>query len=177
MSGRVRTILADGRHVRGYRKTLRRTWPRPVRVVRKSSPPPEFRFQPALTDYPVRLTFLLPLTILVAPGPHGFNTVVLPQNVVQICGRETDHCFALARCFFAAVAKDRPGFTVTAHVSRDDDDRTYGRYLTVVEGALVLSGGLTEPRVYDAPSSNHAGAAILGYCTSRTQALRPSRGG
>ncbi len=150
MSGRVLTILADGRLVRGYRKTLRRIRPRPVTVVRELSAPPEFRFQPALTDYPVRLTFLLPLTILVAPGPHGFNTVVLPQNLVQIRGRETDHCFALARFFFAAVARERAGFTCRASITRDDETKAYGRHLTVVQGAMVVSGGLIEPRVYDA---------------------------
>jgi hypothetical protein len=148
MSGRVRTILSDGRQVRGYRKTLRRTRPRPVRVVRESSPP-EFRFQPASPAYPVRVTFLLPLTILVAPGPHGFNIVVLPQNMVQIRGRETDHCFALARCFLAAVGREHAGFTCHASISRDDDPRTYGRHLTVVEGALVISGGMTVPRLYE----------------------------
>jgi hypothetical protein len=153
MSGRTRTILSDGRQVRGYRKTLRRTRPRPVRGVRESSPPPEFRFQPALTDYPVRLTFLLPLTILVAPGPHGFNTVVLPPNLVQIRGRETDHCFALARCFFAAVAREHAGFTCRASITHDDDTKPYGRHLTVVQGAMVVSGGLIEPRVYDAAQS------------------------
>jgi hypothetical protein len=176
MSGRIRTILSDGRQVRGYRKTLRRTRPRPVRLVQESSPP-EFRFRPASPEYPVRLTFLLPLTILVAPGPHGFNTVVLPQNIVQICGRETDRCFALARCFFAAVAREHAGFTCRASITHDDDAKAYGRHLTVVQGAMVVSGGLTEPRVYDAPSSNHAGAAISGYCTSRTQVLHSAREG
>jgi hypothetical protein len=32
----------------------------------------------------VRLSFLLPETVLVSPGPHGFNTSVLPGNVVRI---------------------------------------------------------------------------------------------
>jgi hypothetical protein len=151
MSGRVRTVLSDGRQVRGYRKTLRRTRPRPVTVNRESNPPLEFRFQPASPEYPVRLTFLLPLTILVATGPHGFNTVVLPQNLVQIRGRETDHCFALARCFFAAVASEHAGFTCRASITHDADDaKLYGRHLTVVQGAMVVSAGLIEPRVYDA---------------------------
>jgi hypothetical protein len=32
---------------------------------------------------------------------------------------------------------------------RADDPRTFGRHLTVVRGALVISGGLVEPRVYE----------------------------
>ena len=62
---------------------------------------------PPSADYPVRLTFLLPDTILVSPGPPGFNTAVLPGNVVRIRGREARHCFAPAREFFAVVAWDR----------------------------------------------------------------------
>jgi hypothetical protein len=42
-----------------------------------------------------------------------------PPNAVSIRGRSADHSFALARAFFAAVAKDRPGFTVTVSVRRD----------------------------------------------------------
>jgi hypothetical protein len=38
--------------------------------------------------YPVRLTFLLPRTVLVFLGRHGFNTTVLPGNAVRIRGRE-----------------------------------------------------------------------------------------
>jgi hypothetical protein len=46
------------------------------------------------------------------------------------------------------VAWDR-AFTCRAIIMRDDDERTYGRHLTVVRGALVISGGLVEPRVFD----------------------------
>jgi len=92
----------------------------------------------------------LPDTVLVSPGPHGFNTTVLPGNVVRIRGREARHCFALARQLVALVARDRPAFTCRAVVTHDDDPRTYGRHLTVVRGALVISGGLIEPRVIEA---------------------------
>jgi hypothetical protein len=100
---------------------------------------------PPSSDYPVRLTFLLRDTILVSPGPHGFNTEVLPGNMVRIRGREARHCFALAREFFAW---DR-AFTCRAVITRDDHEGAYGRHLTVARGALVISGGLIEPRVYD----------------------------
>jgi hypothetical protein len=109
MSGRTRVVLPDGRMVRGFRKTLRRNSPRKPIVVRnvdfldqqvgrKNRHAPA---DPPSADYPVRLTFLLPDTVLVSPGPHGFNTAVLPGNVVRIRGREARHCFALAREFFS----------------------------------------------------------------------------
>jgi hypothetical protein len=151
MSGRTRVVLADGRTVRGYRKTLRKNSCEPLVGTGNAPPvaaglPPD----PPSTEYPVRLNFLLPNTILVSPGPHGFNTAVLPGNMVRIRGRETRHCFFLAREFFAVVAHDRPAFTCRAVVTHDHDPRTYGRHLTVVRGALVISGG-PPPRVYDCP--------------------------
>jgi hypothetical protein len=135
--------------VRGYRKTIRRNPRKPLVVIRGAPPlatdlPPD----PPSVEYPVRLTFLLPDMVLVSPEPHGFNTEVLPGNVVRIRGREARHCFALAREFFAVVAWDR-AFTCRAIIRRDDDPRTYGRHLTVVRGSLVISGGMVEPRVYD----------------------------
>jgi hypothetical protein len=150
MSGRSLVTLSDGRVVRGFRKTLRRNPPRkPLVVIRNAAPvsqdlPPD----PPSAEYPVRLTFLLPDTVLVSPGPHGFNTTVLPGNVVRIRGRETRHCFAMAREFFAVVAWDR-AFTCRATTTRDGDERVYGRHLTVVRGSMVISGGMVEPRVYD----------------------------
>jgi hypothetical protein len=105
---------------------------------------------PPCAEYPIRLAFQLPDTILISPGPHGFNVMVLPERVVRVRGRSTDHCFDLARAFFVAVARDRAGFTCHASITRDDDPKHYGRHLTVVRGALVISGGVAEPRVYDA---------------------------
>jgi hypothetical protein len=142
--------VADGRAVTGFRKTLRRNPPRKPLVVTRNAPPlaAEPPPDPPSPDYPVRLTFQLPDTVLVSPGPHGFNTAVLPGNVVRIRGREARHCFAMAREFFAVVAWDR-AFTCRATISRDGDERVYGRHLTVVRGALVTSGGMVEPRVYE----------------------------
>jgi hypothetical protein len=101
-------------------------------------------------EYPVRVTFRLPDSVLVSPGPHGFNTMVLSQQVVRIRGRSTDHCFDLARAFLMAVARERFGFTCHASITRGDDPKSYGRHLTVVRGAVVVSGGLAEPRVFEA---------------------------
>jgi hypothetical protein len=105
--------------------------PRGAANKQNKRPPPD----PPSPEYRVRLTFLLPDTILVSPGLHGFNSTVLPGNVVRIRGREARHCFALAREFFAVVAWDR-AFTCHTTIIRDDDERTYGRHLTVVRGAL-----------------------------------------
>jgi hypothetical protein len=105
MSGRSIVTLADGRVVRGYRKTSRRNRPTVARTRRVSPPPIDLG--PPSPDYPVQLFFLLPDSILVSPGPHGFNCRVLPGNAVSIRGRSADHGFALARAFFAAVAKRR----------------------------------------------------------------------
>jgi hypothetical protein len=149
MSGRTRVVLPDGRLVRGYRKTLRKTRRGPFGLSVKSGSPSAIVADLPSPDYPVRLTSLLPKTILVSPGPHGFNVTVLAGNVVRIRGRTADHCFSLARCFFATVARESVAFTCHGSIARDDDVWAYGRHLTVVRGAVVVSGGLIEPRVYE----------------------------
>ena len=61
------------------------------RTLRCSSAPPlatDLPPDPPSATYPVRLTFPLPDRVLVSPGPHGFNTAVLPGNVGRIRGRE-----------------------------------------------------------------------------------------
>jgi hypothetical protein len=150
MSGRTRVVLPDGRAVRGYRKTVRRNPAKPPVVVRNTPAlAPDLPPDPPSPEYPVRLSFLLPDTVLVSPGPHGFNVMVLPGNVVRIRGRAAEHCFALAWAFFAAIARQRV-FTSRAVITRDDDERTYGRHLTVVRGSVAISGGTVEPKVFDA---------------------------
>jgi hypothetical protein len=57
MSGRVRTTLADGRRVIGYRKTLRRNLPR----------------TPAHETPELRLIFLLPATLAFATAPRMYG--------------------------------------------------------------------------------------------------------
>lgn len=156
MSGRTRTVLRDGRSVLGFRKTLRRNRRRPVGRIREPSAPAAILADGPSLDYPVRLSFLLPDTILVSPGPYGFNVMVLPGNFVRIRGRSADHCFALARCFFAAVARESMAFTCHGSIIRDDDIWAYGRHLTVVRGAMVVTGGLIEPRVYAAAEPGKA---------------------
>jgi hypothetical protein len=93
--------------------------------------------EPPSAEYPVRLAFQLPESILISPGPHGFNVMVLPERVVRVRGRSTDHCFDLARAFFMAVAHERAGFSCRAWTTRDDDPKAYGRHLT---GAWCAGG-------------------------------------
>jgi hypothetical protein len=85
-------------------------------VLIRNAPPPDLPPDPPSAEYPV--TLLLPDTVLVSPGPHGFNTAVLPGNVVRIRGREARHCFALAREFFVVVAWDRAFYLPRDHYAR-----------------------------------------------------------
>jgi hypothetical protein len=131
-AGRLQCLSPGRRVVRGFRMTLRRNPAKPPLVICNTPPlatdPPA---DPRPAEYPVRLTFLL--------------TTVLPGNAVRIRCRETRHC---SREFFAVVAWDR-AVTCRATITRDDDPRTFGRHLTVVRGALVISGGMVEPQLFD----------------------------
>ena len=101
----------------------------------------------------IRLTCALPKTLAfaVAPGVHGYGVEVLNGGVAQIIGNSAEHCFLLARAFFAKVATERPGFTVTASiVSTEKPDKWDSRHLTIVRGAMVVSGGNVEPKVFEA---------------------------
>jgi hypothetical protein len=53
-------------------------------------------------------TAVLPRTVLVFPGRHGFNTTVLPGNAVRIRGRQARHSFALAGGMVKPVFEARP---------------------------------------------------------------------
>lgn len=152
MSGRSRW-LRDGELVTGYRKTDRRRAPK--------RPLTERLGDVALADAPragerpeVRVVFLLPATLqgLVSNGSHGPGVLVLARGFVRISSWASDKCFDKARAFFRDVAKDRPGFTVTAVViSTERPHERYCRHLTVVRGALVVSvASPVEPKVFEA---------------------------
>jgi hypothetical protein len=139
MSGRTPVTLSDGRRVTGFRKTLRRN-PRRADLGRDIIGPAAPNKSETSSEYPVTLTFLLPKTILVSPGPHGFNTQILPNGEVKIVGRSADHCTNLARALFGAIARERPGFSVKATYRYQNDplDKQYVRWLTVIKGDLSL---------------------------------------
>jgi hypothetical protein len=153
MSGRVRW-RRDGQTVTGYRKTDRRRGPPvPVRDKLDEINRKPFVARPAGALPEVRMSFLLPKSLqgFVATGKHGIGVTVMAKGFVQVVNNSSEQCFNAARDFFAVVAKDRPGFVAIASIiSSKEPDRTYGRWLVVVKGALVECGGLTEPRIYEA---------------------------
>jgi hypothetical protein len=103
----------------------------------------------------VRVCFLLPKTLaaFVASGPHGIGVVVF-KGFVQVTSYSLEQCLQQARDFFATVARQRPAFTITCSImSMTRTDRTWSRHLTVVNGTLVVSGGLVEPLVYEAKAA------------------------
>ncbi len=152
MSGRVRVELADGRTVTGFRKTLRRN-PRksPIERVHDFNAKCAKRFQSKWVR-DVRVGFFLPraLQSFVASGPHAHNVNVW-HGFVQIMHGSAEECFMSAEHFFFDVARDRPAFTVLAAVtSKDFPERRYCRHLTVVNGAMVVSSGWQEPKIFQA---------------------------
>lgn len=149
MSGRTRW-KRDGHTVVGYRKTDRRQTKRPAfeRLAALN-----LKGLDTTDSKAVRMAFLLPASLqgLVSSGVHGVGVMVLARGFVRISGHSSEQCFALARDFFHDVARDRPGFTVTAAIaSSAEPSRSYGRHLTVVAGAMVVSAGWLEPKVFEA---------------------------
>lgn len=98
----------------------------------------------------VRLGFLLPRTIapFVADGPHGIGINVY-RGFVQISHGSAEECFVSASHFLAVIAKDRPAFIVPGSLMTiEQPPRTGARWLSVVNGALVVCSGMHEPRIY-----------------------------
>jgi hypothetical protein len=97
----------------------------------------------------VRIGFLLPREIapFVRNGEHGARIYVL-RGFAQIVHGSTVEAFREAEKFFRDVASGRPAFTVLAVITATDDPRSFYRNLTVVNGALVVSGAAIEPTVY-----------------------------
>jgi hypothetical protein len=99
----------------------------------------------------VRIAFLLPKSLrgFISSGVHGYG-VKVTRDFVQIVGGSSEQCFKLAQDFLAIIAKHRPAFTLTVSiVNCEHPDRNYGRHLTVVRGAVVVSGGVVEPKVFE----------------------------
>ena len=151
MSGRT-LHLRDGELITNRKTDRRQSAPRPLLVRLHEMNDRQARCSPSTFERDVRVAFLLPKTLqgFVASGRHGIGVNVL-KGFVQITSYSAEQCFEQAREFFATVAKERPGFTITASIiSTAHPDQHYGRHLTVVRGAMVVSGGIIEPRVYEA---------------------------
>jgi hypothetical protein len=154
MSGRVISgYREDGSPIRGYRKTDRRQRQRPF-IDRINELNDKFaRRNPTKWSPEVRIGFLLPRDIaaFVSPGAHGIGVYVHRGGFVQITNGSSFECFQSAIEFFAAVAKNRPAFSVLCSVrSTSMPDRHYCRYLSVVNGAMVESPCHTAPHIYEA---------------------------
>ena len=111
-----RSAVQSTIHVGRYRKTRRR----------ESAEAYSHRFRPlrgrrtlAQTRPELRLVFVLPPTILVANGPHGFNTNVIAYRVVEIVGWGVEHCCLLARDFLRKVLGQHMPFRMAAVVWSD----------------------------------------------------------
>ena len=108
-----------------------------ARKTRNTSRPPSDLASP---EYPVRLTFRLPESLPVTPGANGPYVTVFRGNHVRIRGRNAEHCTSLARCFFAEIARDRPGFSCHAIFRTDGEEISVRKQLTVTHGAMTVSG-------------------------------------
>lgn len=150
MSGRVHTVLADGRSVIGYRKTLARR-PRltPQERTLRHHDRCTKRF-PSKWVSDVRLGFLLPKhpPLLIADGPHGHNINVL-RGFVQIQHGSAEECFLSAEKFFFDVARGSAAFHVLACItSKALPGRHYWRELCVVNGGMVVASDKIEPKIF-----------------------------
>jgi hypothetical protein len=98
----------------------------------------------------VRMGFLLPkeLKPFVADGNHGLGVNVF-RGFVQITHGSSEECLISATEFFATIARQRPAFTVMAALVSIAEPRSCGRWLSVVNGAMVESSGIHEPRIYE----------------------------
>lgn len=148
MSGRTRH-MRDGVLITN-RKTDRRQAPaRPLRERLQ-----EIALQgDADVGTRVRMAFVIPhaLEALVAKGELPGGIQILARGFVRITSWSAEKCFERAQSFFRDVAKDKSGFTVcTVIVNTERPGERYTRHLTVVRGAIVVSSGMLEPRIYEA---------------------------
>ena len=94
--------------------------------------------------------FLLPKlwAPFVASGSHGIGVNVI-RGFVQITNGSAEECFQSAIEFCAVVGKGRSPERIMATIrSTSQPDRSYGRWLSVVNGAMVVCGGIVEPVIY-----------------------------
>jgi hypothetical protein len=147
MSGRVRTILSDGRRVTGFRKTLR-TNPRRDPALRRQQLL-RAALKPPGDEIQVGLCFRLPQSIepFVSAGIHGIGVTVKPKGFVVIVGKTSDHDLYLARKFLLEPARDKPAFCTGATlIANSIPDQPCERHLLVIAGVPALCGGRAPPR-------------------------------
>ena len=90
------------------------------------------------------MMFVLPPTILVASGPHGFNTNVIADRVVEIVGWGVEHCCLLARDFLRKVLGQHVPFRMPAVVWSDQAPHFVELDIACVDGeADIRRAGAT----------------------------------
>lgn len=99
MSGRVRTTLADGRRVTGYRKTLRRN------ERTKPEDRPELRFT---------FTLPYPIALLTLAGEYAGGATVDIDGMVTVRGQDRDWVLRKAAEFLQGIARDLTWEPITA---------------------------------------------------------------
>jgi hypothetical protein len=98
----------------------------------------------------VRMGFLLPKlwAPFVSSGSHGIGVNVI-RGFVQITNGSAGECFQSAIDFCAVVGKGRAPEIILATIrSSSEPDKHHGRWMSVVNGALVECSGHVQPRIY-----------------------------
>ncbi|HLH92087.1 MAG TPA: hypothetical protein VKX28_26945 [Xanthobacteraceae bacterium] len=147
MSGRVSVTLADGRHVVGYRKTLRRNARRTPQERRRALLAEHMK--PAGEELQVGFCFVLPGSIapFTAPGRHGIGVLVTKTDHMVVLGKSSDHCLYLIRAFLRGIAEEKPGWCAAVTVaSNERPDAIYERHLLVLAGIPALCNGNDPPK-------------------------------
>jgi hypothetical protein len=122
MSGRVWTTLANGRRVRGFRKTLREN----PRLAREQRPE-------------MRMTSILPVALgaFVSPGRHGFGIEILPGAVLVVTSWSRDHLVKLAVDFIGKVAAHLLPLVLPVAIARKSEAGAWqpaGGYQLTIKG-------------------------------------------
>jgi hypothetical protein len=141
MSGRVRTTLADGRRVRGYRKTLRRNLPRST---------------PAHETPKLRLIFLLPATLAFATAPrmYGQFAKVGPAGNVEVTASTFNRDVVLQRAadlLREITPKGHMPYSVCAVLKSSSDPDFSGKWrLAFCDRHVVAAMSPIEPLIFPA---------------------------
>lgn len=149
MSGRA-LHLRDGEWITN-RKTDRRQAPKRPLIERLDTLNLKYaKRYPTRWCPEVRMGFLLPKlwAPFVASGSHGIGVNVI-RGFVQITNGSAEECFQSAIEFCAVVGKGKPHEIIMTTIrSSAHPDKSYGRWLSVVNGAAVECSGHVKPRIY-----------------------------
>lgn len=149
MSGRT-LHLRDGELITNRKTDRRQSKPRPLLERLDKLNVRYAKRHPTRWSPEVRMGFLLPKAWapFVSSGSHGIGVMVF-KGFVQITNGSAAECVQSAIEFCAVIGKGKKPETIMATFrSSCVPDRSYGKWLSVVNGALVVSGGISEPVIY-----------------------------